>query len=233
MIMVSNSREKVTEGGKPPATPMGAGPGEGMRTVHKRTTRGRPPPAGWWKKTTLIEEYWVPAHSERRESRLFILNKRFLRDQCQLPCWICGAQATKANPLEVHHVFEWALWNAVDARRVTAIVEILNFYEEGYLARAGKHRQALQAALDAARGVMQSPDDIRNLVVLCQDHHRMTGTGVHTISFPVWIALSAIRKGSKLTRHDVVRAAAQLRRIDEATADILLSKRVRDAERKG
>jgi hypothetical protein len=127
----------------------------------------------------------------------------------------------------VHHVFEWALWSAVDPRRVTAIVEILEFYEDGYLARAGKRRGALEEALGAARGVMRSPDDIRNLVVLCQDHHRIAGTGVHTISFPVWIALSAMKKGENLTRHDVVRAAAQLRRIDEATADILVSLRTR------
>ena len=136
--------------------------------MRRRTTPGRPPRAGWWKKTTLIEEYWVPQHAERRESPLFLANKRFLRDECRLPCWVCGARPTRHNPLEVHHVFEWALWSAVDPRRVTAIVEILEFYEDGYLAQAGKHRRALEEALDAARGVMRSPDDVRNLVVLCQ-----------------------------------------------------------------
>jgi hypothetical protein len=57
---------------------------------------------------------------------------------------------------EVHHVFEWALWSAVDPRRVTAILAILEFYEDGYLAQAGKHRRALEEALDAARAVMRS-----------------------------------------------------------------------------
>jgi hypothetical protein len=49
--------------------------------------------------------------------------------------------------------------------------------------------------------------------------------GGHPITFPVWIALSAVKRTGRLTRRDVVRAAAQLRRIDEATADILLYQR--------
>jgi hypothetical protein len=49
--------------------------------------------------------------------------------------------------------------------------------------------------------------------------------GGHPISFPVWIALSAVKRSRRLTRRDVVRGAAQLRRIDEATADILLYER--------
>jgi hypothetical protein len=190
----------------------------------------RPPPAGYWKKSTLVEEYWVPEHAERRDSPAFLANKRFLRDECGLPCWVCGARQSPQNPLEVHHVFEWALWNAIDRRRVTAILEILEFYQDGYLAQAGRQRKALEQALTRAKGVIRSPDDIRNLIVLCQDHHRITGTGVHTISFPVWVALSAIKPSRKLTRHDVVRAAAQLRRIDEATADILLYQRSADSE---
>ena len=185
----------------------------------------RPPAAGYWKKTTLIEEYWVPDHAKRRDSPAFVANKRFLRDECRLPCWVCGARQSKSNPLEVHHVFEWALWNVVDRRRVTAILEILEFYEDGYLAEAGRQRSALEHALAASKGMIQSPDDIRNLVVLCQYHHRIAGTGVHTISFPVWIALSAVKRSRRLTRRDVVRGAAQLRRIDEATADILLYER--------
>ncbi len=167
-------------------------------------------------------------HGERRDSPLFLANKRFLRDVCRLPCWVCGARQSKHNPLEVHHVFEWALWSAIDPRRVTAILEILEFYEDGYLAQAGARRSMLEAALARAGGIMRSPDDIRNLVVLCQDHHRIAGMGVHTISFPVWIALSAMKRGDRLTRNDVVRAAAQLRRIDEATADILISLRTRE-----
>jgi cell surface protein SprA len=33
-------------------------------------------------------------------------HKKFLRDECRLPCWICSQPQTKANPLEAHHVFE-------------------------------------------------------------------------------------------------------------------------------
>ena len=117
-----------------------------------RTRRNEPPVESHWKKSTLVEEYWVPEHAVRRQSSLFLRNKKLLRDTCRLPCWICGAAQSKLNPLEVHHVFEWALWNAMDHRRVTAILEVLEFYEEGYLATAGCHRQRLEEALAAACG---------------------------------------------------------------------------------
>jgi|GEM_PF-447345 len=188
----------------------------------ERKAKGKPPVAAHWKKDTLIQEYWIPTHEARRESALFARNKKFLRDQCKLPCWVCGAGKSKSTALEVHHVFEWALWNAMDHRRVTAILEVLDFYEDGYLAK-GKDRAALVEALEAAKksGPLKTPDDIRNLVVFCQEHHRSKGIGVHMISFPIWVGLAALKPNGKLTKADVVRAAAHLRRLDEATADIL------------
>jgi len=183
---------------------------------------GSPPVAAHWDKKTLIQEYWIPEHVKRRESPLFRKNKKFLRDECALPCWICGDAQSKENPLEVHHVFEWALWNVMNPRRVTAILEVLEFYEDGYLSLSNKKR-VLQDAFAAAEksGIVATPDDIRNLVVLCQNHHRMPGVGVHMISFPIWVGMAAIKKNAKLTKNDVARVASQLRRIDEATSDIL------------
>jgi hypothetical protein len=53
-----------------------------------------------FKKGTFEEQYWIPAHNARRESALFRANKKFIRDECGAPCWICGT----TDGLEVHHV---------------------------------------------------------------------------------------------------------------------------------
>ncbi len=91
------------------------------------------------------------------------------------------------------------------------------------LARAS---DAFSRRIAARAGPRSQPSDRR-------DHHgqvphldasRQVGPGV-------WIALSAMKRGDRLTRHDVVRAAPQLRRIDEATADILISQRERRIRR--
>jgi hypothetical protein len=172
---------------------------------------------------TLIQEYWVPAHDERRESALFRKNKNFLRDQVGLPCWICRKGKADGEVLEVHHVFEWALWNAMTPERVTRILDALEFYEDGYVACAGDRKPELERALaEVAKAPVKRPDDIRNLVVLCQRHHRSRFTGVHMISFPIWIALAAVDPKQPLVREQVVAVANQLRRIDEAVADIVL-----------
>jgi hypothetical protein len=187
-----------------------------------RNPSGKPPVVAHWKKDTLIQEYWLPEHSTRRESAEFRKNKKFLRDTCELPCWVCGASQSEENPLEVHHVFEWALWNAMEPRRVTAILEVLEFYEEGYLAKSAKKAALQKRYADAVEsGPLCTPDDVRNLVVLCQQHHRDKGVGIHMISFPVWIGMAALKKGGTLTRGELARTAAHLRRLDEATADVL------------
>jgi hypothetical protein len=61
-----------------------------------------------FKKGTFEEKYWIPEHNARRESSLFRKNKKFIRDKCGAPCWVCGEK----KDLEVHHVFEWSFWNA-------------------------------------------------------------------------------------------------------------------------
>ena len=182
-----------------------------------------PPPVSLLADTHLVERYWLPAHDVRRKSPLFVANKKLLRDDMALPCWICRQRGGPKNPLEVHHIFEWALWNALDPDRVTRILEVLEFYEDGYLAAAGSMRRALEAVLATAKrtGSLSTPDDVRNLVVLCQAHHRSRFTGAHMITFPIWLALSALRSKAGLDRAAVVRVATNLKRIDEAVSDIV------------
>lgn len=108
-----------------------------------------------FQKGTFEQEYWIPAHNARRESALFKSNKQLVRDDCGAPCWICGAK----NDLEVHHVFEWAFWNAMDPKKVTNILEAIEFYDEKYVSSV-KDPVKLQTAildLEASKPIMNSP----------------------------------------------------------------------------
>jgi hypothetical protein len=182
-----------------------------------------PPAAGVLLGPDFGRAYWLQQHDGRRRSPLFLRNKSFLRDEILLPRWICRRRGGQRNPLEVHHMFEWALWRLRDPARVTRILEVLEFYEEGYLATAGPHRAALENALEAAKrsGPLRSPDDIRHLVVLCQRHHRSHAAGAHIINFPLWLALAAVRRDTRPGPAALGRLTRALRCIDEAVADVV------------
>ena len=78
-----------------------------------------------FRKGTFEEQYWIPAHNKRRASALFRKNKKLIRDECGAPCWVCGSRRER----EVHHVFEWSFWNAMDPRKVTNTLRAIEFYE--------------------------------------------------------------------------------------------------------
>lgn len=170
-----------------------------------------------FKKGTFEEKYWLPAHNKRRESSLFRKNKKFIRDDCGAPCWVCGSR----NKREVHHIFEWAFWNAMDPRKVTNILNAIEFYDDDYISKAknaGKLRTAIQD-LSEKKPIIDTPDDIRNLVVFCMKHHRLKLTGIHTITFPIWLAIAAIpARGGILTKEQVLIAAERVKKIDEELA---------------
>ncbi len=87
-----------------------------------------------FRKGTFEDRYWLQAHNKRRESSLFRKNKKFIRDKCGAPCWVCGS----LDDREVHHVFEWAFWNAMDPRKVTNILQAIEFYDDDYVSKAEK-----------------------------------------------------------------------------------------------
>jgi hypothetical protein len=172
-----------------------------------------------FKKGTFEEQYWLPAHNERRESSLFRRNKKFIRDKCGTPCWVCGSQENR----EVHHVFEWAFWNAMDPRKLTNILKAIEFYDEDYVSKAKKPDMLRDRIEEAAKSkpVIDTPDDIRNLVVFCRKHHRLKLTGVHVMTFPIWLAMAAIpAQGGILTREHILIAAERVRKIDEELASL-------------
>jgi hypothetical protein len=170
-----------------------------------------------FKRGTFEEQYWLPAHNKRRETSLFRKNKKFIRDECGAPCWVCGS---KQN-LEVHHVFEWAFWNAMNPKKVTNILKAIEFYDEDYISKAEKSNK-LRSEIDSIvneKPIIDTPDDIRNLVVFCRKHHRLKYTGIHTITFPIWLAISAVpTRGGILSKEQIIMAAERVRMIDEELA---------------
>lgn len=141
-------------------------------------------------------EYVVdPTHADRKaegESPEFSRNKRQMVRQLDLPCFICGSR----NKREVHHIHEWSLWNALDPEKVLDTLHVFDPY--GYT-----HQMADKP--------IASPDDIRNLLVLCGEceidgvtvpggHHRGLDAGVHDMTFPTWIAQRAVKPGLSITK---------------------------------
>lgn len=73
--------------------------------------------------------------------------------------------------------------------------------------------------IEQFKPIIDTPDDIRNPVVLCRKHHRLKLTGIHTISFPIWLAISAVpSEGGILTKEQILMAAERVEKIDEELA---------------
>ncbi len=128
---------------------------------------------------TLKENIIYPAHEERTESAIFRENKKLLVDELDIPCLICGSKEKR----EVHHIFEWSLFPALDTEKMKSILKIIDFY--GYSKQDDTP--------------IESPDDKRNLIVLCETHHREENNGIHAISFPIWISQMAVKDGIDIT----------------------------------
>lgn len=140
----------------------------------------------------LTQDVVYPAHEDRTESAEFRKNKRLLVKQLDVPCWICGSRESR----EVHHLFEWSLFPALDAEKMLDTLHVFDPY--GYTHKMGEQP-------------IESPDDIRNLVVLCGHHevggvavpgghHRGVNLGVHEITLPIWLALRAVKPGVEITK---------------------------------
>ena len=131
-------------------------------------------------KHTFTEFIDYPAHETRTESAEFRANKRRLVKQLDIGCWICGSKESR----EVHHIHEWSLWNALDPEKVLNSLHAFDPY--GYTHAGGEKP-------------IESPDDLRNLVVICEVHHRGIGTGVHALTMPIWLPQRAVKKGFSIT----------------------------------
>ena len=130
---------------------------------------------------TIHEFIEYPDHEKRTESSEFRANKRRLVRQLDIGCWICGSKDKR----EVHHIHEWSLWNALDPERVLDSLHAFDPY--GYTHAGGDKP-------------IESPDDLRNLVVLCEVHHRAINTGVHSLTMPIWFPQRSVKAGMAITK---------------------------------
>lgn len=142
---------------------------------------------------TITETYIDPDHAERSESSEFRKSKQRLKEDGHYRCYVCGT----TEMLQVHHrASEWMFANIVDYDKLKAFCEEWDVYGYGKLLQ---HRP------------ITSVDDIRNQLVLCRKHHIEKGTGIHEMTFPVFLM-------QKLAKVDPIpdgNADATLKQVEE------------------
>lgn len=145
-------------------------------------------------KKTLHSFVIDPDHYERKESSTFRKAKDRLKEDGHYTCYICGA----TEELQVHHrAGEYMFENIIDYDLLKAFCEEWDVYGYGRLLK---------------NQPITTVDDIRNSMVLCQDHHTGTsdgngtgnsiGTGIHQMDFPSWIIQKLAIKGANPVPQD-------------------------------
>lgn len=114
----------------------------------------------------------------RVESLLYKANRARLFADGFGFCFICGSK----EQLQAHHVLcPYAKQNEIDYDVLTDLVSRIDFYGYG-------------------RSMFGQPvtsvDDIRNLVILCEAHHKRADHGIHNVPFADWLMQKA-RKARK------------------------------------
>lgn len=145
-------------------------------------------------KHTFVEYEEYPTHPHRSESAEYKHNHDQLVNKDKFPCFVCdmlGMNKLQSEHLETHHyVIEWAEWNSADPTKVQKLFDngVFDFY--GYSKKL--HGQDVK-----------SPDDIRNLLVLCPLHHRGKGTGIHESSTPMWTSQIVAKDGVEILKGSI------------------------------
>jgi hypothetical protein len=123
-----------------------------------------------------------PEHEPRSASALYNRTHHQLCILQDVPCFICGKSHKDSIITETHHFFcEWAAANAVNWVRFGKLAQNL------YNPQTGKH---IGSSFDWAEIALEPTlfiDSAENMVVLCADHHRAEGIGIHHVPFPLWI----------------------------------------------
>ena len=115
---------------------------------------------------------------ERVESNLFRANKEKLKEEGHGYCFICGT----GEQIETHHMMcPYAKKDNVDFEKLKKACEAFDVY--GYS----------KAMKDIP---ITSVDDIRNLINVCQGHHKRADHGIHNIPLADWLAQKIQRSGA-------------------------------------
>ncbi|MGH7743615.1 MAG: hypothetical protein ACREQ5_02165 [Candidatus Dormibacteria bacterium] len=148
----------------------------------------------------LTEEVMYPEHAPRKASAEYRKVHKHLVDTLDEPCWVCGVRKSTlydpghnpygAKQIETHHYYvEWALANAIDPAKI--------------LAAFPEMKEATDPALRAWL------DSENQMLILCDVHHRSGHFGIHSITYPVWVAQKYFRDGWDLVSGDHPEAGAE------------------------
>lgn len=145
-------------------------------------------------KKSLTMFIFYPRHKRRTRSSLFVKNRDYLIDDLKTTCWICESNKN----LEAHHLHEWSLWNLLDQDKVLETLRLIDPY--------GFTRKDPNTPIE-------SPDDLRNLMILCRECHRGKFKGVHDLTFAIWLARRSVKEDKKIV--DMKKIMKKLKRKDK------------------
>lgn len=146
-----------------------------------------------------------PNEEQRTESSTFRHAKERLKEDGHYHCWVCG---TTENLQSHHRAAEWMYADIIDFDALKEFCEEWDPYGYGKLLR---HRP------------ITSVDDIRNQLILCQEHHTGVdhkdggmGTGIHAMDFPTWMAQKLAKKGLEPVPQKGETSKEVLKRLEKA-----------------
>jgi hypothetical protein len=120
----------------------------------------------------LVESVYYPDHDPRKASAEYGRVHQHLVYDLDEPCWICGvrqSQLPDGEHNETHHwTVEWALANSIDPAKILAQFPTMGAADEEHL------RDWL--------------DSEGNMLVLCARCHRHGLYGIHSTTYPAWVA---------------------------------------------
>lgn len=136
----------------------------------------------------LTESIWYPEHSPRKASSEYKQVHHHLVYELDEPCWICGvrqSQLPRRQHNETHHWrVEWALANRIDPFKIAKDFD--------------PTRILTSDSADA--WLRQWLDSEGNMLVLCSAHHRHGLVGIHSITYPAWVAQRWLLDGHDISK---------------------------------
>lgn len=134
---------------------------------------------------SMTHKYVVhyPNHTPRTESHIYKKTHHTLCKEQDLPCWVCNKNQKKDKIItETHHFFiEKAAENAIDWMKFGEKAQYL------YNPQTGLNIGSQFNWSDVSKNPTIFTDSCANMIVLCVQHHRGSGTGIHQAPFPDWI----------------------------------------------
>ena len=144
-------------------------------------------------KNTITEIVDYPSHGVRDVAEFNRLTEQRIVKNNQ-PCFICGVTAkdimTKPElkdhgSIELHHcVAQFALENGVDLEKWNKT--IIPLFNKGII--WNPNQEKLVAPMTAQEVVNFVNYGNANMLPLCTKHHRGKFTGIHSLSYPIWIS---------------------------------------------